>query len=132
MYVLKWIEKSLDEEYYVPSSVYGINEGELDHRCEQKYRAAQKPNLTCLYVRDLRQRIFHFRRERHKCQDSVCSWKNLSFVRISKILFVQCIIYILIVREYVDILPRTIRGALASWCNQKDTQEITTINIDGT
>lgn len=30
------------------------------------------------------------------------------------------------------ILPKTIRGALASTCNQKDTHEITTINIDGT
>lgn len=28
-------------------------------------------------------------------------------------------------------VPKTIRGGPASMCNQKDTQDITTINMDG-
>lgn len=58
---------------YILSSVYCVDEGELDHCREQEHGAAQKPNLTRFYVRDLRQRIFHLRCERHERQDGVRS-----------------------------------------------------------
>lgn len=57
----------------VLSPIYGVNESELDHRREQEYRTSQEPNLAGLYVRDLRQGVLHFRRERHERQDSVRS-----------------------------------------------------------
>lgn len=52
------LKNSMRESYALPP-VYGVNEGELDHRREQEYRAAQEPNFASLYVGDLRQGVLH-------------------------------------------------------------------------